>query len=86
MMKKEVRHICSSATSLHFLEKQQPETLVTYKRTPPLLFHRKLSKSFQNTPEKQILNGTKLMIFMINNIFCNFDESLVAISKDGISS
>ena len=35
MTKKEVRHICSPATSLHFLEKLQPATLVTY-RTPPL--------------------------------------------------
>ena len=60
MTKKEVRHICSPATSLHFLEKLQPATLVTYKKTPPLLFYRKLSKNLQNTPEKQILNGNQI--------------------------
>ena len=60
MTKKEVRHICSPATSLHFLEKLQPSTLVTYKKTPPLLFYRKLSKNLQNTPEKQILNGNQI--------------------------
>ena len=86
MTKIEVCHIFSPATFLHFLEKLQPATLVTYKRTSPLLFHRKFSKSFQNTPEKQILSRAKLMIFMINNIFCNLDESFVAINKDGILS
>ena len=60
MTKKEVCHIFSPATFLHFLEKLQPATLVTYKRTPPLLFHKKLSKRFQNTPEKQILNGNQI--------------------------
>ena len=60
MTKKEIRHICSPATSLHFLEKLQPATLVTYKKTPPLLFYRKLSKNLQNTPEKQILNGNQI--------------------------
>ena len=60
MIKKEVCHIFSPATFLHFLEKLQPATLVTYKRTPPLLFHKKLSKRFQNTPEKQILNGNQI--------------------------
>ena len=60
MTKKEVCHIFSPAIFLHFLEKLQPATLVTYKRTPPLLFHKKLSKRFQNTPEKQILNGNQI--------------------------
>ena len=60
MTKKEVCHIFSPATFLHFLKKLQPATLVTYKRTPPLLFHKKLSKRFQNTPEKQILNGNQI--------------------------
>ena len=60
MTKKDVCHIFSPATFLHFLEKLQPATLVTYKRTPPLLFHKKLSKRFQNTPEKQILNGNQI--------------------------
>ena len=60
MTKKEVRHICSPATSLHFLEKLQSATLVTDKKNPPLLFHGKLPKSFQNTPEKEILNGNQI--------------------------
>ena len=59
MTKKEIRHVCFPVTSLQFLEKIQPATLVTYIRTPPLVFHRKLSKSFQNTPEKRILNGNQ---------------------------
>ena len=90
MTKKEVRHICSPATSLHFLEKLQPATLVTY-RTPPLpllglrhcCFTESFLKVFRIPLRSKFSTETKLMIFMINNIFCNFDESLLAIKKMG---